>query len=491
MKNLFSISMLTILLLISSYTQAAANAPYALFSPAQGKKAFNEIYKIIREAEDYVHITIYSWSDSGIDKAMLDALKSGVKVKIVLHPPLAKKKRTIKKVIKLEAAGAEVKIAKQNMHEKFLLVDGKKLVNTSANMSSGAKLRYSEAFIFHEKTAISQDPINQLIQDFRHEFTILWNSSKDIITSGEGIADPLEDYTKSSEVITNLPSLSLVSLYSSSMNFKVKINKPSSLNYKKGKFIALKKRKDFNNNQTWKVRDLLIKSIDNANFSILCSLNHFNIRSVSDALIRAVKRGVEVRLAVDNQEYKSKPNGKEMSVQFIKDWKSLDGNSKKTAPVRFKYYSHLPSPRHWLLNHHKYILIDYDKEAAQTILLAGSYNISKNAEHRQFDNMVSYTSQKYKNLYKEFYDEFEKLWSLNRDGNDLPKEEKLNQFLNPTDKGGFRIHAKSPISLTWKEVKALRKSVNQKAKGIFRELFKKKDCLFYRPSTQAYLGCPK
>ena len=471
---------------------AATKAPYALFSPLQGERAFNEMYELIKSAEDYVHITIYSWSDGEIDKAMLYALKNGVKVKIVLHPPLAKKARTIKKVLKLEAAGAEVKIAKQNMHEKFLLVDGKTLVNSSANLSSGAKTRYSEAFVFHQKYRSTTNSVNSLIKDFRHEFTVLWNSSKDMITSDEDNADALNDYTKltDEDVVINLPSENTdLCLYSSSMNFKVKANRPSSSAYSLGKFISLGRVK-VNGEQTWKVRDLLIKKIDAAKKTIELSLNHFNIRAVSDALIAAVKRGVDVRLNVDNQEYKSKPNNKEMTPQFVQDWKSLEGNAKKTAPVRVKYYAHTPSPSRWLLNHHKYILIDYTASGKGTTLLAGSYNISRNAEHRQFDNMVMYGSTKYKAVFKGFKTEFDRLWSLNRDEDDQPKQEALDTFLVP-DKGAFYLHAKKAVALTFKEVRALRRKVGQLAKGIFSNYKKSKDCLLYRPKTQTYLGCPK
>jgi phosphatidylserine/phosphatidylglycerophosphate/cardiolipin synthase-like enzyme len=471
---------------------STTKAPYALFSPLDGAKAFNQMYELIRNAENYVHMTIYSWSDGGIDKAMLDALKNGVKVKIVLHPPLAKKARTIKKVEKLEAAGAEVKIAKQNMHEKFLLVDGINLVNSSANMSGGAKTRYSEAFVFHQKYRSATNSVNSLIKDFRHEFTVLWNSARDMVTAGEDNAEALEDYTKvtDEDVIINLPTDNkALSLYSSSMNFKIKENMPSSSAYKLGKYIALGRVK-VNGEQTWKVRDLLIKKINGAKKSIRLSLNHFNIRAVSDALIAAVKRGINVKLNVDNQEYKSRPNNKEMTPQFVQDWKSLEGNAGKTAPVRVKYYAHTPSPSRWLLNHHKYILIDYTPSGKGTTLLAGSYNISRNAEHKQFDNMVMYAATKYKAVFKSFNNEFERLWSLNRDEDDKPTQEALDAFLVPKN-GAFLLHTKKAVALSFKEVKALRRAVGRVAKGIFSNYKKSKDCLLYRPATSAYVGCPK
>lgn len=466
--------------------------PFALFSPTKGEEAFEEIYKNVKKAETYVHATIYSWSDGDIDKAFLEALKGGAQVRIVLHPPLARKARTIAKVKKLEAAGAEVKIAKQNMHEKYVIVDGKWMVNSSANMSGGAKTRYSEAFVYHHKdSGTAQESI---LKDFRHEFTILWNSAKDMITDGEENAEALEDYTKNEDsTIANTPSSNKnMVLYSSSMNFKVSKYKPTSSAYKTGKYLNLTRRKDSTGEQTWYVRDVIIKHINEAKKNIYVNLNHFNIRAVSDALIEAVKRGVDVKLAVDNQEYKSKPNNKEMTPQFYKDWKALPGNSKKEPPVRVKYYSHAPSPRHWLLNHHKYFVVDYTPSGKGTVLLAGSYNVSKNAEHKQFDNMVVYKGTKYKTLFKSFIDEFDYLWFLNRDQEeDKPLADVYNLFFTKKGTSSYPIHVKKGISLTYTEIIKLRREINKVAKGIFSNLFKKRDCLYFDVEKQSYWGCPK
>ena len=498
MRILFSFLVLSLIVSSCSHLTGASGRnpssedyPYALFSPTKGEEAFNEIYKNVRKAEKYVHATIYSWSDGEIDKAMLDALKGGAQVRVVVHPPLAKSAKTKSKIEKLEAAGAEVKIAKQNMHEKFIIVDGIWMVNSSANMSSGAKTRYSEAFVFHHKE--SGDAQESILKDYRHEFTVLWNSGRDITTNGEENAEALTDYTKKEDsTIDNTPSENKnMTLYSSSMNFTVKENKPTSTAYKQGKYIDFKKRTGSNGQQTWYVRDLIIKSIDNAKKNVYVNLNHFNIRDVSDALIRAVKRGVDVKLAVDNQEYKSKPNNKEMTPQFIKDWSALPGNSKKEAPVRVKYYSHAPSPRHWLLNHHKYFVIDYNESGKDTILLAGSYNVSQNAEHKQFDNLVVYQGTKYKSLFKSFVDEFEYLWSLNRDEDDQPIADVYNQFLTKKGPSSYPLHVKEAISLTFKEISKLRGEVSKAAKGMFTNMFKNRDCLYFDVEKQSFWGCPQ
>lgn len=476
----------------SNRTIASEDIPVAYFSPNQGEEGFQKIYDIVGGAKSYAHITIYSWSDSGLDKAIEKALSNKAKVRVVLHPDLKKTKKVIDSVAKLEALGAEFKWAALNMHEKFTLVDDEFLVNTSANFSGGAKNKYSEAIVFHRDNNDPQDPINSLLRDFRHEFTILWNSSKDAITHGEAPALALEDFTKAKAgAIINEPTRGVdATLYSSSMNWDVVPMKTTTVAYKAGKYYDLNPKKvkvAAGEEQTWIVRDMIISHINKARKNIFLSLNHFNIRGVSDALIEAVKRGVDVRLAVDNQEYKGKPNDLEMTPQFVADWAKLKG--KVPPPVRVKYYSHEPSPRYWLLNHHKFILVDFDeKDPAQTVLLAGSYNLSQTAEQNQFDSLVVYKSAKYKELYDSFYEEFQALWVWNRE-KDAPKKAVWDLFLTPKN-NSYPVHVMEAVSLTWAECAELRKQVNAKAPGIFAGLTKNRDCLYYDPAKKAYWGCP-
>jgi phosphatidylserine/phosphatidylglycerophosphate/cardiolipin synthase-like enzyme len=466
-----------------------AKAPYALFSPHQGAQAFEKIYDTISTAKKYAYITIYSWSDSGLDKAITKALDNGVTVKVILNPSLAKKSSMQKRILKLEELGAQIKSANQNMHEKFVIVDDVTLINSSANFSNGAKSKYSENFIFHENDNNDSD-LTDLISHFKQEFTLIWNANKDIFPNDGVVAKALNDYEQVIDgKVKNLPSEDVLGFYSSSQNFTVKENKVTSKYYKAGKYITMVRRGG-TKNQSWFVKDRLIKAIDNAQKSIYMGVNHFNIREVSDALIKAVKRGVDVKLAVDNQEFKSRPNNKEMTPQFVKDWKALPGNSKAVPPVRVKFYSHAPSPRHWFLNHHKFILIDYEKSGAKTVLLSGSYNISKNAEHNQYDNLVVYKGSDYKKVFNDFYTEFNHLWKLNRDDNDKPKKENLD-FYTTLYKGSYPLHSKTPMSLTWNEVFSLRSKVNKVANGILRISYKERDCYGFNPKTKKFVGCPR
>jgi|GEM_PF-1825294 len=459
------------------------NSPDALMCPHEGELAFQRMYEIIGNAKKYAHITVYSWSDGGLEKAIDKALSQKAKVRVILHPDLKDSKKVLDIVPVLESKGAEFKFAAMNMHEKFIVVDDESVSNTSANFSGGAKNKYSENVVYHELAKENTEEIKGLIADFKNEFTILWNTGKDIISKGEPIAEKLNDYTKKE----NVPSKSKMALYSSSMNWTLKENKIGSAGQKIGKYFSLVKKTYPNKaEQTWTVRDVLIEKINSAQKSIYLSLNHFNIRAVSDALVAAVKRGVDVRLAVDNQEYKGKPNDLEMTPQFVQDWFLLKGK-KVSPPVRVKYYSHEPSPRSWLLNHHKFVIVDFEVPG-KTILLSGSYNLSATAEQNQFDNLVVYQSEDYRDLYETFKKEFDNQWFWNRP-NDKPKQDVIDLFL--TAKGGsYPIHIQDAVSLSWEEVQNLRSEVNKKAPGIYSGLTKNRDCLYYDPGKKAYWACP-
>ncbi len=470
-------------LVLSQYTFASAS-PDALMTPMNGEVAFNRLYDLIGSAKKYVYVSVYSWSDTGLEKALEVALLNKVQVRVVLHPTLKSSPKVTTVVPRLEAMGAEFKISPLNMHEKFTLIDDETMVNTSANFSNGAKNKYSENMVFHELSKENSQSIKSIIKDFKHEFTILWNTSKDITTQGEANSPKMNEVIKPS----NEPNLnSDIALYSSSMNWTLKDNPSASAVYKSGKYQTLVSRPyPGTSNQMWTVRDILIQSIRKSKKSIYLSINHFNIREVSDELIKAVKRGVDVKLAVDNQEYKSKPNDVEMTPQFVMDWATIKGDL--TPPVRVKYYSHEPSPRNWLLNHHKFILIDYEL-INETVLLTGSYNISETAEQNQFDSLVLYKTPVYKNLYKSFYDEFLNQWTWNRPNN-IPKKEVLDLFFIQKN-NSYPLHVPQAVALTWDEIKTLRASINAKAPGIFSGLGKNRDCSYYDPQKKEYWGCPE
>ncbi len=125
----------------------------------------------------------------------------------------------------------------------------------------------------------------------------------------------------------------------------------------------------------------------------------------------------------------------------------------------------------------------------KTVLLSGSYNLSRTAEQNQYDNLVVYKGDDYKELYADFKKEFDNQWFWNRP-NDVPKQEVIQQFLT-VNNGSYPIHISEAVSLSWEETMQLRADVNKKAPGIFSGLSRNRDCLYYDPAKKSYWGCPK
>lgn len=455
----------------------------SMFSPWEGKEAFARMYAHIANAKHDVKVTVYSWSDTGFDKALEAAAANGVNIKVVLHPDLAKKPALLEKAKKMESTKARgkiaFKVAPRNMHEKFSVIDSEILVNTSANMSNGAKVSYSENFVFMSGPTY-------LIENFENEFAVLWNSSKDLISSEtDSVEDRLPYVAQKHQTLDQEATL-----YSSSMNYDYVENDSSTAAYQGGQFVKLKAKGGGKGPYT--VRDALISGISKAQKSILCSFNHFNIKEVANALIEASKRGVDVKLTVDNQEYSDHWDARmiEMTPYFVANWKALPGNANKEAPARVKFYSHNPNPAIWLLNHHKFLLIDYDKNAVinSSVLFTGSYNISETAEHNQFDNMVAFRGVKYSQLHKSFFDEFYKLWSLERN-NDQPNSALTSYFTTVKD-DLLPIHSSQAVSLTWSEIYQMREKIKSVAPEFLNKMIMRTNtCRSYNVKTKTLQGC--
>ncbi len=484
MKHLLYLGFLTLLIASCSstndrsYASKDSNNPIEVYmSPTQGKEAFEKMYNMIKTAKKEVSVTVYSWSDTAFTKALRESLsqKNPPIVRVVIKKDLYAKQ--VKAITELEKMGAMFKSAKIQLHEKFVLVDGIKLVNSSANMSNGAKYKYSENFVFFDglKQPKGSD-IAHTLNQFKKEFSIIWNSAHDIKTQGEVRS---AGHLQFSETETKTDSD--IIFYSSSMNYKV--TTPNKRDKAKGSTIGLKRIPN-KKNQIWTVKDALIKTIRSAKKNILLNINHFNIREISDELIEAVKRGVDVKLAVDAQEFKTYINNKEMTPQFVSDYVALKG-SKAEIPVRVKFYSFVPHFSSWSLNHHKYIMIDYDQDnPEQTKLLTGSYNYSKTAEHSKFDNQVLFQGKKYAEVFDAFFDEFDYLWKLERTSDDKPKQASVDYFLKPK-KGFLPLHSGRSVSLTWKEAKKLKQDITR-AYPDAKTFYKFKHCYFFNVKEKVF-----
>lgn len=107
-----------------------------VFSP----HAEAEVATFIGSARETVDIEMYTFSSDAMMSAVGDAIKRGVRVRIILEPRVEDSRKQ-KVFDTLAALGAEMKWASVEYkltHSKFVVVDGKKVLLGSINFSKSA-----------------------------------------------------------------------------------------------------------------------------------------------------------------------------------------------------------------------------------------------------------------------------------------------------------------------------------------------------------------
>ena len=143
---------------LSSASAAAIQPPAdaqieVAFSPNAG--AEDLIVKVIRSGRSNIDVMAYAFTSAPITKALIDAQKRGVQVRLV-----ADEKQNLKSggpgeargraaLSALSNAGAKVYVSSEfaSHHDKVVMVDGKHLQTGSFNFSTSAQTRNSENVI--------------------------------------------------------------------------------------------------------------------------------------------------------------------------------------------------------------------------------------------------------------------------------------------------------------------------------------------------------
>jgi phosphatidylserine/phosphatidylglycerophosphate/cardiolipin synthase-like enzyme len=136
-----------------------------IFSPKGGTS--KELARLVKEAKKEIVVAVYAFSSKYLGQALSEALKRGVKIRIILDGDNARKVYSINEW--LAGEGIEVRyitVKGGNMHHKFILIDGKRLITGSYNFTNESEFRNYEAAIFTNNKA--------LIQSFAAEFERLW-----------------------------------------------------------------------------------------------------------------------------------------------------------------------------------------------------------------------------------------------------------------------------------------------------------------------------
>lgn len=360
------LSVCSLALLLAFGHQGTAEAQYyprPYFSPHGG--GADAAAERINKAKETIDIAMYSISTSGpIWEALKKATQRGVRVRIILNKGSSKKSFTAKATA-LENIGVHVFKVTRTMHEKFALFDSgtwyrRKLLNGSANWSTGAETRYSENTVLYGRHY-------HLFYAFQQEFNLL-------LSKASPISDGAEDHMQ-----------------------PVKLNKPSKYTRRYERAVFSSANHDTGSTV---ISDEIVALMQKAKKSIIIDVAHFNSKRIANALIaiRNSKPNLKIEVLLDMGEYGDKKSRcKELERAKI--------------DVRYKMYSlafHHPRSQ---LQHHKTMIVD-DRD-----MITGSYNWSDTAEDSNYENIIVVQGhvRRNKKMVKAFLDEHDKLWNLGND----------------------------------------------------------------------------
>jgi phosphatidylserine/phosphatidylglycerophosphate/cardiolipin synthase-like enzyme len=447
-----------------------------VFSPQTGDGThLARIAKLIEGAQTSIDIAMYSYSDAKISAALEAATQRGVKVRFIYEvggddARLQGDALANSKSGQLEKRGVDVRFINKIMHHKFMIVDGPRdnaaaaktarISSGSANWSSSAATRYDENTIFATGEA-------ELALKLQREFDTMWKGSKDFVSK------PFEPNMSTLEITDAvIPDNPNVDAFFTSANF--------TLNGTSFKLTG---------NDA--VAGQLVAAIEGAQSSIHIASGHLRSRPVSEALKKKQIENptMDIRVYLDAQEYISKgghtaqvsnraacverAGDNQTAIDRCNDKGFLFGYeiSQAGVDVRYKYYAYRWDHSYAPQMHHKYMVID------GKTLFTGSYNLSDNAEHATFENMLVFRAPQFAGLVQKFEQNFESMWHTGEaDGRLARTQQRIAQ------------DASIPlvfdaISLDWNQVTALRASIRAACPAVDSDPF--------RQNAAAHMSCQR
>ncbi len=368
------------------------------------------IAEMIDAAEDTIDIAMYSFSDAGISEALEAAVARGVKVRFVFETARDDKSKTgselkSSKSGRLEAAGVNVRFVNKIMHHKFIIVDGpvhdETRADTARIASGSANWSGTAATDFDENTIFSRGNVELAIA-YQREFDLMWEHSRDLVLGQE----------KKFELST----ADLDAVEADDPNFEIFLTS-SNFTISDGSTTFKTDRSQFTASDAW------VAAIEKAEQSIWIASGHLRLRPVAEALEakRAENPELDIRVYLDGQEFISESGHEEQLVavdeclaEATTDKQRFDCENKEFLfskqlhdagiPLRFKYYAFRWDHSYAPQMHHKYMIVD-GKE-----LYSGSFNLSMNAEHDTFENVMHFSGDRYRALIEAFVANFEEIW---------------------------------------------------------------------------------
>jgi cardiolipin hydrolase len=145
-------------------SKSAQVSNHVYFNP--GETCLNAIIAGINSTQRSLNICVFTISDDRITRAILQAHRKGIKVKIITdNEKLYDKGSDIRE---LAQAGIPVRLdnTPNHMHHKFAILDDRAVLTGSYNWTRSAA-QYN-----HENLIVSDD--REMVKDFSREFDRLW-----------------------------------------------------------------------------------------------------------------------------------------------------------------------------------------------------------------------------------------------------------------------------------------------------------------------------
>ncbi|MBU1427699.1 DUF1669 domain-containing protein [bacterium] len=126
------------------------------------------IIKNINQAEAFINIAMYTFTDTDILLSLINAQERGVKVRVYLDRSQIESTYSISRL--LVQKGIKVRVSTNNyiMHNKFAIIDNRLLLTGSYNWTFSANNRNDENIM------VIDDP--EIIEIFQNQFVSLWTN---------------------------------------------------------------------------------------------------------------------------------------------------------------------------------------------------------------------------------------------------------------------------------------------------------------------------
>lgn len=350
------------------------------------------VVKEIQQANQSIDMSIYTFMSEPIREAIIEKLKANPQFKFRAIVRKANKENTTKflqpiydQLLANKIKEEVIRYVTTTNHHKYIIVDEKTLVNSSGNFND-SKLALS----YDENLFVCSAKCKDLLVSFQEEFDFLYSNSNSMMVDEE-----IKTVNK-----TKRPKFE--SAIFTSHNFEPVIRKPK---------VSFSLTAQAKASSMGEVETELLKVISEAKKSIWVATGHFRSWTLASALIEAAKKGIDVEVILDSQEYISAGyqdiENKERDDCLLTG-KTLDDCyqagfhfgrllSENGVQVLFKYYmtswNFIFAPQ----MHHKYMIVD------GKTLYAGSYNWSKNAEFKTIENIAIIKDKKALKAYEDNY----------------------------------------------------------------------------------------